>query len=174
MLDEPVLPLRSLDSILLGLTFSVTGAPRHLPEPAIRDLLTTAPPAGGTGGGVGRLAQAPVLCPGTGTGWAPARPGLSGQGSVPAWPLLGPWGPVPGYTSSPPQATSPSLGCHLSGGGGVSLGRFSPIPLPGFGGFLLGKGLEGHQPDGERSPRGRRGSSRQYGEPLPAGECQGP
>ena len=90
---------------------------------------------------MGRLAQAPVLCPGTGTGWGPARPGLAGRGSVPAWPLLGPWGPVPGYTSSPPRATSPSLGCHLSDGG-VSLGRFSPIRLA-LGVSCSGRGWRG-------------------------------
>ena len=39
MLDEPALPQSGLDTILLGLTFSVTGAPRALPEPVTRELL---------------------------------------------------------------------------------------------------------------------------------------
>lgn len=167
-LDETALPRRGLDTILLGLTFSVTGAPGDQAEPVTHDLLATAPPAGGTGAGVGRLAQARVLCPGPGGGGA-ARPGLAGQGWVPTWPVRGPRGGA-GLHLRPARAPSPSPGCHLSSGG-VSFGQLSPIPQPSFGDLLLGKELEGHQLDGERPPRGRRGSSRHRAEPPPAGEC---
>ena len=103
-------------------------------------------------------------------GSRPARARGAGVGSSLAAPR--PVGPGAGLPVLPAQATSPSLGCHLSGGGGcVSLGQFSPLPPPGFGGFLLRKGLEGHQLEGERSPWGRWGSSCRYGEPLPPGEC---
>lgn len=48
MLDELALPPLGLDTIFPGLTFSVTGEPRDKPEPASDNLLTKAPPAGGT------------------------------------------------------------------------------------------------------------------------------
>lgn len=102
-LDETALPPRGLDTILLGLTFSVTGAPGDQAEPVTHDLLTTAPPAGGTGAGVGRLAQARVLCPGPGGG-GPARPGLAGQGWVPTWPVRGPRGRC---RVTPPPSSGP-------------------------------------------------------------------
>lgn len=57
---------------------------------------------------MGRLAQAPVVCPRT--GWGPSGPSLAGQGSVPAWLLLGSWVPVLGYTSSPVRPLCPPRG----------------------------------------------------------------
>ena len=73
-----------------------------------RELLET-PPVG-YWARVGRLAQTLVLCPGTGTGWVPARPALAELGSVPAWLLQGPWGPVPGFRSSALRPPRPPWG----------------------------------------------------------------
>lgn len=102
-------------------------------------------------------------------GFRPALARGAGVGSSLAAPR--PVGPGAGLPVFPAQATWPSLGCHLSDGDCVSLGQFSPLPAPGFGGFLLWKGLEGHQLEGERSPWGRWGSSCRFGEPLASGEC---
>lgn len=119
---------------------------------------------------MGRPAPAGVDCPGTGLGPAgPASPDR-GVGSSLASPR--PLDPSAGLHLLPPRATSPSPGCHLSSD--LSLGQFSPIPPPGFGGFLLRNGLEGHQLEGQRSPRGRKGSSGDWAEPPAAGECREP
>lgn len=167
MLDEPVLPSRGLDTIFLGLTFSVTGEPRaSQPEPATRDLLATAPPAG-IGAGVGAWCRPLGSVPGPGRGRLGPASG-AGVGSVLASPR--PLGPGAGLHVLPPRATSSFPGCRLSSG--VPLGQFSPIPPPGFGGFPLGEGLEGHRVAGESSPRGRKGSCRSCAEPPTAGECR--
>lgn len=88
---------------------------------------------------MGRLAQVPVVCPGT--GWGPARPNPEGQGFGSSLASPGPLGPGAGLHLLPHRATLSSLGCHLSGS--VSLGQFSPIPPHAFGVSCLGRGWRG-------------------------------
>lgn len=169
MLDEPALPLHSLDTIFPALTSSVTGEPRDQSEPATLDLLTKALPTGDPELGLSGWSTLWWCVPGRGGGQL-AQPYGAEVGSSLASP--GPPGPGAGLHLLPPRATLCSPGCHLSGG--LSLGQFSPIPRPAFGGFLLGEGLEGHQPDQERSLPDRKGSSCRCAEPPTAGECQCP
>lgn len=138
-LDETALPRRGLDTILLGLTFSVTGAPGDQAEPVTHDLLATAPPAGGTGAGVGRLAQARVLCPGPGGG-GPARPRGAGVGSDLACPR--PAGPVPGYTSAQLGPPRPPRGVICPAAACPS-GSSVPSPSPALGICCLGRSWRG-------------------------------
>lgn len=119
---------------------------------------------------MGRPAPAEWTVPGTGFGpGGPASPGGSVCSSLAS---ARPLDPGAGLHLLPSWGTSSSPGCHLSSD--ASLGQFSPIPPSGFGGFLLRNGLEGHPLDGQRSPRGRRGSSSDCAEPPAAGECREP
>lgn len=109
------------------------------------------------------------MCPGK--AWGPRGPVSQGRGRFQSG-LCSALGPSAGLLSLPLRATSPSAGCHLSGG--VSLGQFCPIPLPSSGSFLLRKGLEGQQLDRERPAGVRKGGSRDCAEPPTAGECPAP
>lgn len=114
--------------------------------------------------GVERPALALVVGPRAGWG-PPAQPPGVQVGSNLASPQ--PPGPGAGLHLST-GATLSSSGCHLSSGS-VSLGQFSPIPQPHFGGYLFGgTGLEGQQVDAERSPKERK---EHCSEPPTAGEC---
>lgn len=159
----------ALDTIFPALTSSVTGEPRDQSEPATPDLLAKALPAGGPELGWSDWSRLRWCVLGQGGGQLAQPPGAE-VGSSLASP--GPLGPGAGLHLLPPRATLSSLGCHLSGG--LPLGQFSPIPRPAFGGFLLGKGLEGHHLDRERSLPHRKGSSCRCAEPPTAGECQRP
>lgn len=152
MLDEPALPRRSLDTILPGLTFSVIGDLREQPAAGPGDPLTKAPPAGGPVGW-GGWRELPWCVPGQ--AWGQPGPASRGRGPF----QLG----LPGAPGSRCWVTPPPPSGHLLLPGVSSiwqrvLGAVQSHPPTAFGGFrLLGKGPEGHQLGGERSPRNRRG-----------------
>lgn len=106
-------------------------------------------------------------------------PGPGGRRLGPAWRGGGRF--QPGLRSAPGSrcwVTPPPPSGHLVLPGVSSvpwrvLGAVQSHPPPAFEGFLLGKGLEGHQLDGERSQWGRTGSSCGCSEPPSAGECGG-